>query len=74
MRSGNLQSTNGQLQEALEALEIAWSHTAEHWRDQNAQRVEEEHLNPIAEELTKSLPAISHMAQLLNQAARDLDE
>ena len=74
MRPGNLQSANGRLQEAFDTLSLVWNETSEHWRDQNARHVEEEMLEPIGEEVAKALPAISHMAQLFGQAARELNE
>ena len=64
----------GDSRKRLESLQVAWGHTSDHWRDRNAHQVEEEMLRPIGEEVTKALPAISHMAQLFSQAVRELEE
>ena len=74
MHPGNLQAAAGRLQEALEALQIAWTAASDHWRDDVSRRVEAESLRPIAEEVAAAIPAISHMAQVLSHAARECDE
>jgi hypothetical protein len=74
MHIGNLQGSAGRLQEALETLQLAWQRAADHWRDERSQAIEEECLRPLAQEVNAALPAISHMAQVLAQAARECNE
>lgn len=74
MHIGNIQAAAGRLQEALEALQLAWQKTADYWHDERSRQVEEELLRPIAEEATIALPAVSQISQLLAAAARELNE
>lgn len=74
MNAGNIQSTLGRLQEALDTLQIAWGHTSEVWRDENRRLFEEEQLRVVAEEVAAAIPAISNLAQVIQAARRDLEE
>lgn len=74
MNPGNLQSANGRLQDALEALLLAWENTREKWNDQQAQAFEDEHVKPLSAQVGIVCPSISHMAQLLGRAGRECDE
>lgn len=74
MNVGNLQSGSGRLQEALEELQLAWRATADVWNDANSRNFEEQHVRTIQEEVNAALPAISHLAQVLQSARRELEE
>lgn len=74
MNVGNLQAGSGRLQEALEQLQLAWASTGEVWKDANARSLDEQHLRTIAEEINVAIPAISHLAQVLQSARRELEE
>lgn len=74
MHPGNLNAAAGRLQEALEALQLAWQNAQDQWQDENSRHIEETLLRPIANEISKALPAISHMTQVLAQAERELTE
>jgi uncharacterized protein YukE len=74
MNVGNLQAGSGRLQEALEELQRAWSETTEVWKDANARNFDEQYLRTIAEEINVAIPAISHLAQVLQTAHRELEE
>lgn len=74
MNPGNLQSANGRLQDALDMLLLAWENARDKWRDQQAERFEEEHLRPLREQINITCPSISHMAQLMGQAVRECEE
>jgi hypothetical protein len=74
MNVGNLQAGSGRLQEALEQLQLAWAGAAEVWKDANARNLDEQHLRTIAEEINVAIPAISHLAQVLQSARRELEE
>lgn len=74
MRIGNLQSSGGRMQEALEMLQVSWMATREHWQDQQAQLFEEKYLKKINEEFTAAFPAISQVSQAFGAAERDCSE
>jgi hypothetical protein len=74
MHPGNISSSSGRLQEALEQLQLAWSATSDVWRDSQSENVRVNHLEPMAREVTIALPAISHLLQVIAQAKRELDE
>ncbi len=74
MHVGNLQAAAGRLQDALDQLQLAWQRTRNEWRDENSRFVEEELLQPLAEEVKGALPAIGLMSQTLQQAVRECNE
>jgi len=74
MHIGNLSAAAGRLQEALEALQIAWGNVSNEWHDERSRKLEEDYLRPLAQEVNTALPAIGIMAQTLGQASRELDE
>lgn len=74
MNIGNLQSNAGRLQDALDVLLQRWEKTRELWKDERSERLEEEFLRPLKEELMVTLPAVSLMAQTIGHARRQLDE
>lgn len=74
MNPGNIHSTVGRLQEALDVLKVAWGQTAEVWRDENRRAFEEERLRLVSEEVAAAIPAISNLAQVIQAAQRDLEE
>lgn len=74
MNVGNLQSANGRLQEALQQLQLVWASAADEWNDVNSRVFEEEHMRVIVEEASAAIPAISHLAQQLQAAQRELEE
>lgn len=74
MKSTNLQSAGGRLQDALDKLLLVWEHTRETWNDQQARTFEEEYLKTLVEEVNVAIPAISHMAQTIGHAGRECEE
>lgn len=74
MHVGNLQAAAGRLQDALDQLQLAWQRTRDEWCDENSRFVEEELLQPLAEEVQGALPAIGLMSQTLQQAVRECHE
>jgi hypothetical protein len=73
-QAGNLQAGVGRLKEAWDVLSVRWLETREHWHDANARRFEAQELQLLAEELQRALPAISHMAQVIVSAERELSD
>lgn len=74
MQVGNLQAAAGRLKDALDQLQLAWQRTREEWRDENSRSLEEELLQPLAEEVKGALPAIDLMSQTLQRAVRECSE
>ena len=73
-QAGNLQAGVGRLKEAWDVLNRRWLDAREHWQDDNARRFEEEELHHLAEELQRVIPVISHMAQVIAAAERELSD
>ena len=73
-QAGNLQAGIGRLKEAWDVLSVRWLEAREHWQDANARRFEEQELQHLAEELQRVLPVISHMAQVIASAERELSD
>jgi hypothetical protein len=74
MHVGNLQAAASRLKDALDQLQLAWQRTREEWRDENSRSLEEERLQPLAEEVKGALPAIDLMSQTLQRAVRECSE
>jgi hypothetical protein len=72
MRSSQLPSAAGRLQDALDVLLRRWEETRELWKDSRAEQFEEEFIRPLREELAVTIPAVGLMAQVLQQAGREL--
>ena len=58
MHIGNLQSSSGRIQDALEVLLIRWDETREVWKDQRAERFDEEVIQPLREQIAIATPAM----------------
>lgn len=69
MQPGNIVAASGRLQEAALQLQLAWSTTRDLWNDTASRRFEEEHLRPVFEAINVALPALSQLAQAMQQAA-----
>ncbi|WP_437194252.1 hypothetical protein [Planctomicrobium sp. SH527] len=74
MRSTNLHSAAGRIQEALEELQMAWQATKEHWADQQAIHFEQTYMKKIADEVSAVFPAIGQVSQTFGSASRDCSE
>ena len=62
------------MQEAMEQMQIQWSSTRDHWNDSMAQHFEDQHIRPIFERINIALPAMTQMAQALQQALSQCNE
>lgn len=74
MNIGNLTSSAGRLQEALDVLLTRWENTRELWRDERSAKLEDEFLRPLREEMAVALPAVGLISQSIAAARRDLEE
>ena len=71
MRIADLNSGVCQLRDALEDLQRAWGHARESWRDDNSRNLEENHLRPLAGEVSAVDPVIQQLAKVQAQAERE---
>ena len=72
MRIADLNTGTGQLREALETLQIAWGTTRDYWKDSNARNIEEQHLTPLAIEVTAAFPVIMNLTEMDEPDAKRL--
>ena len=63
----------GQLAKGMKELMAAWAETKSSWKDQNAERFEEKHVQPIEMDLRAALGALDVMSQLLTAIKRDCE-
>lgn len=71
MKSVNLQDSIGQLQDAGDQLQRAWEETFDVWKDSAAVNIEQNHLYPLFQELSKAMNAIGRLAELAARAERE---
>lgn len=71
MRIADLTTGTGQLRDAMDKVQIAWSETKEHWKDASAKNLEEQHLTPLAVEVAAAYPVIMNLASVFAQAERE---
>ena len=62
------------LQKATKSLKEQWLWTKEYWRDQTAQKYEEEYLEPIGEKVRMALSAVERLTEVLEEAEKDLSD
>lgn len=74
MNIGNLQSSAGRIQEALDDLLTAWQRTREFWNDEQARDFEKQVLDVISKEVATAFPALNQISQAYQTAARDCGE
>lgn len=71
MRIADLSPGISKLQEAKDALQVAWAEVCDSWRDAQRARFEAEHLDPLAAELTSAFPAIQKLSDTIARAGRE---
>mgnify|MGYP002626205226 FL=1 len=62
------------LQRATKSLKEQWHWTKDYWRDRTADEFEEKYLQPLAEQLRMAFSAIDEIAEVLDQAEKDLGD
>lgn len=63
----------GQLGKGMKELLAAWMETRQSWKDQNADRFEKKHVQPLEMDLRAAVGAMDTMSQLLAQIKRDCE-
>jgi hypothetical protein len=63
----------GQLAKGMKELIGAWMETKSAWKDQNADRFEKKHIQPLEMDLRAAVSAMDVMSQLLATIKRDCE-
>ena len=63
----------GQLGKSMKELMSAWMDTRAVWKDQNAERFEKKHLQPLEMDLRAAVSAMDVMSQLISTIKRDCE-
>ena len=63
----------GQLGKLMKQLMGQWMETKGYWDDAVSREFEEQHLQPIEQDLKSALAAMDHMAVVLQQVRRDCE-
>jgi hypothetical protein len=63
----------GQLAKGMKELMAAWMETKSYWKDQNAERFEKKHVQPLEMDLRAAVSAMDVMSQLLATIKRDCE-
>lgn len=71
MKIADLNTGTGQLRDAMDVLQRAWSDARQKWNDANARNIEENHLRPLGSDLAAAFPAIDQLAAVLEKAGRE---
>lgn len=71
MRIADLTTGLSRLRDAHDALRRAWAEASDDWQDANSRNIEENHLQPLANELAAAFPAIQQLQGVFAQAERE---
>ena len=73
MKIADLTSGGARLRDTTDVLLAAWADSCETWRDANSRNLEENHLKPLADDVTAALAAIRHLSEVLAAAQRECE-
>lgn len=74
MARGSLIDGAGQIQQAADRLNEAWSIAMTEWDDQMRRSIQEEQIEPLFQQLRMTLDAISHLNGVLTTACRECED
>ena len=74
MRHCDLVSGLGRLKHAAAELREQWLAAKAHWTDQVSRDFEKNHLQQLPGQITLAVAAVQQLAELLEQAERDLED
>ena len=63
----------GQLAKGMKELMAAWAETKSSWKDQNAERFEKKHVQPLEMDVRAAANAMDVISQLLSAIKRDCE-
>ena len=72
MRRADLSNDVTKLYKAHVELLQAWDLTKEHWKDENSQHFEDQHLAPLGPLIKLLLDATNRLNEIFSRAQRDL--
>ena len=70
----SLHSGRTKLSDAMKNLERNWARAREDWRDEVAQRIEAEHIEPLIRRARAALSALGPLDEAVQRAKRDCSE
>jgi len=71
MRNADFVSPAARLEDALKHLEHAWQNTKEHWSDSVSQKVEDEYLVPLHNQVVLMRDAVGRLSDVMGHAERE---
>ena len=74
MALGSLIDGAGQIKTAADRLEEVWSVAKSSWNDSVSRSLEEEHLDPLFQQVRTTLDAISRLNSVLVAACRECED
>ena len=74
MALGSLIDGAGQIKSAADRLEEVWSIAQSSWNDSVSRNLEEEHLEPLMQQVRKTLDAITRLNSVLVTACRECED
>lgn len=74
MASGSLIDGAGQIQSAADRLSEIWTITVSQWDDSVRRSIEEEHMEPLFQQVRLTLDAIARLNGILTTACRECED
>lgn len=72
-RIAELQTHAAQMQEAIDLLQVRWLATRQEWNDAQAERLEQQYLQPLLPRIQSTLDAINRLDQFLMRLQRECE-
>jgi hypothetical protein len=73
MQIANFSTGTAKLHSAIETLALDWETAREFWNDETSRAIEENHLQPIFQQLNETIEATARLSEVLGQAQRDCE-
>jgi hypothetical protein len=74
MAQGSLIDGAGQIKTAVDRLEEVWSIAKASWDDPVSRNLEEEHLEPLLQQVRTTIDAVARLHGVLTAACRDCED
>jgi len=73
MNVANFSAGTAKLHSVIETLAADWESTKEFWNDETSRAIEENHVQPIFQQLKETIEATARLSEVLGQAQRDCE-